>query len=597
VAAWGYNDDGELGDNFTSVFDSSVPVAVDTTGVLAGRTVVAVAVGYSHSVALCADGTVAARGLNSEGELGNNSTTQSPAPVAVTSTPLSSGERFTGVFRSAVGRHSLALVSAAPPSALTYSANPVAYSRGTAIANNTPSSGGSGVVAYSVAPALPAGLSLNPNTGVISGTPTAVTAAASYTVTATNAAGSITAALSLTVNEAAPTALTYSANPAVYPVGTAIANNTPSSGGGAVAAYSVAPAPPAGLSLNTVNGIISGTPTARAAAANYTVTSTNTGGSATVSLNLTVESSIESWRRTWYGAPNNTGNAADNANPYGTGVPNLVVFAFFGPNQNPALAQASLLPRVQRSGGNLFFSFTQPTGVSGITYGGESSFTLAPGSWTTVPDTGTGSQHRFSIPIGPAPLRFLRLAVTDNPVPMGWNFTDLDATFDTGTLANFAVGTMSIANSYGTVATPINNVSASSGYAGASGGGNMGNAVHGGAFTNGVSPYFAVTITPAAGYGVRVTRFDFGMRSSATGATAYALYSSVDNYAGPLFTGSNAADSVWTLKSNPAFSVSGALNTAVTFRLYTYGGLTTGASGTINSRVDDIAITVTATAP
>ncbi|MBU6158485.1 MAG: putative Ig domain-containing protein [Bacteroidetes bacterium] len=50
---------------------------------------------------------------------------------------------------------------------------------------------------YSISPALPAGLSINPNNGVISGTPTAVTAAANYTVTARNGYGSSTSVLNL----------------------------------------------------------------------------------------------------------------------------------------------------------------------------------------------------------------------------------------------------------------------------------------------------------------------------------------------------------------------------------------------------------------
>ncbi len=45
---------------------------------------------------------------------------------------------------------------------------------------------------YTVAPALPAGLSLNASTGVISGTPTAAQASANYTITATYAAASQT---------------------------------------------------------------------------------------------------------------------------------------------------------------------------------------------------------------------------------------------------------------------------------------------------------------------------------------------------------------------------------------------------------------------
>jgi hypothetical protein len=60
------------------------------------------------------------------------------------------------------------------------------------------------VTLYSINPALPAGLSLSSSTGIISGTPTAVTAASSYTVTASNLSGSTTATLTITVIDAPP---------------------------------------------------------------------------------------------------------------------------------------------------------------------------------------------------------------------------------------------------------------------------------------------------------------------------------------------------------------------------------------------------------
>jgi sugar lactone lactonase YvrE len=53
---------------------------------------------------------------------------------------------------------------------------------------------------YSISPALPAGLTLNTQTGVISGTPTAAATATDYTITATNATGSSQAILNLSVN-------------------------------------------------------------------------------------------------------------------------------------------------------------------------------------------------------------------------------------------------------------------------------------------------------------------------------------------------------------------------------------------------------------
>ncbi|MGO9065972.1 MAG: beta-propeller fold lactonase family protein [Myxococcaceae bacterium] len=179
-------------------------------------------------------------------------------------------------------------VNDVPPTHLTYSATPVVYTVGAPIANNTPTSSGGAVVSYSVTPALPLGLSLSPTTGIISGTPTTVTAAAAYVVTATNTGGSTTASVNITVNDVPPSNLVYSANPAVYTVGVAIANNTPTSSGGPVVSYAVLPALPLGLSLDPAAGIISGTPTTVTAAAAYVVTATNTGGSTTASVNITV---------------------------------------------------------------------------------------------------------------------------------------------------------------------------------------------------------------------------------------------------------------------------------------------------------------------
>jgi 6-phosphogluconolactonase (cycloisomerase 2 family) len=179
-------------------------------------------------------------------------------------------------------------VKEVPPINLTYSANPATYTLETPILPNTPTNGGGTVVSYSVAPALPAGLTLSPTTGVISGTPTTTAATANYTVTAMNAVGSTTASISITVNDLPPTALKYSTNPAVYPRFTAITPNTPSNTGGAVGSYSVSPPLPAGLSLSPTTGVISGTPTVVTAAANYTVTASNFVGSTTVGVSIAV---------------------------------------------------------------------------------------------------------------------------------------------------------------------------------------------------------------------------------------------------------------------------------------------------------------------
>ncbi len=175
------------------------------------------------------------------------------------------------------------------PSSLAYSTNPAIYTKGAAITNDTPTSSGGAVTAYSITPSLPAGLSFSTTTGVISGTPTALSAASNYVVTGSNTGGSTTVNLTVTVNDVAPSGLTYSTNPAVYTRAQAITANTPAlSGGGTVTGFAITPALPSGLSMDPTSGIITGTPTAISVATPYSITASNTGGSTSVTLNLTV---------------------------------------------------------------------------------------------------------------------------------------------------------------------------------------------------------------------------------------------------------------------------------------------------------------------
>lgn len=181
-------------------------------------------------------------------------------------------------------------------------------------------------------------------------------------------------------------------------------------------------------------------------------------------------------------------------------------------------------------------------------------------------------------------------------VTLTWNFTDLNATVDTGAPINFSLSGFSIGNTFGTVATPISTTSASSGYTGSTGTGNIGNAVAIGALNTATSAYYELTFTPLAGYAIQLVDFDFGTRSTATGPQAYNLRSSIDGFASDVTSGTITNTSVWAFKDNTFASVTGAADTAVTLRLYTSGGAGSPASGTINSRLDDIAVQVGAVA-
>jgi hypothetical protein len=84
----------------------------------------------------------------------------------------------------------------------------------------------------------------------------------------------------------APSNLSYAALPALT-VNTALTEVTPTVSGTGTS-FTVAPALPAGLALNPTTGAIGGTPTAVSAAANYTITASNAGGSSTAVITITV---------------------------------------------------------------------------------------------------------------------------------------------------------------------------------------------------------------------------------------------------------------------------------------------------------------------
>ena len=108
VYCWGYNIYGQLGNGTTT--NSSVPVAVDTVGVLAGKTITQIAAGYSHTCVRDSDGKAYCWGNGTQGSLGNNTTANSAVPVAVSTTGVLNGKTLTAL-TSGEG-HSCALADA-----------------------------------------------------------------------------------------------------------------------------------------------------------------------------------------------------------------------------------------------------------------------------------------------------------------------------------------------------------------------------------------------------------------------------------------------------------------------------------------------------
>lgn len=138
------------------------------------------------------------------------------------------------------------------------------------------------VAEWQVAPPLPAGLHLDTSMGIISGMPTKVAAEGSWVVTARNSEGQTEAVLSFAVLRAAPAELAYPAQAGEYPVHRPLELRPTVEG--EVDRYTVEPALPPGLRLDSSTGTLEGTPTETAASTTYTVTASNETGAATTAL-------------------------------------------------------------------------------------------------------------------------------------------------------------------------------------------------------------------------------------------------------------------------------------------------------------------------
>lgn len=183
-------------------------------------------------------------------------------------------------------------VSVRAPVSLTLSSNKVTMASGlhstiTATVAGSPCT-------FTVTPSLPTGLSLNAATGVISGTPSLAQSARNYTVTATNAAGSLTASVSITVTSASalpPYGLAYPVVAGRYYKDEKISANIPVVYGAGTFVFSISPPTsslPSGLTFSYTSGLIKGTPVVQQAATTYTITVTTAYGSVSTAISIEV---------------------------------------------------------------------------------------------------------------------------------------------------------------------------------------------------------------------------------------------------------------------------------------------------------------------
>ena len=198
-----------------------------------------------------------------------------PATGAITGTPTGSGQStFTVTLQDTDGGTAAKtfVLDVNPPPAFT--APTITGADVDAGYSATPSStGGTGPFTYAVTSgSLPAGLALNPATGAISGTPSAI-GSTTFTITETDGDGQ-TASRTYTLTVGPPPTITTPALPTAA-LGTSYDQGLTTANGAGPFTWSVtSSALPAGLTLNPVTGAISGTPSS-AGTSQFTVTVTD----------------------------------------------------------------------------------------------------------------------------------------------------------------------------------------------------------------------------------------------------------------------------------------------------------------------------------
>jgi uncharacterized delta-60 repeat protein len=174
---------------------------------------------WAHSVAIQSDGKIIAAGYSN-----NNFALARYTTAGALDTTFDTDGKVTTDFGSTDRAHSVAIQSDGKIVAAGFSNNNFALIRygpanpvfslssnsenktvNSSISGYTVSSTGGAISSYSISPAAPAGLTFNTTTGLLSGSPTVVAAATTYTISGINEMGSSTQTFTLTVTAQATT--------------------------------------------------------------------------------------------------------------------------------------------------------------------------------------------------------------------------------------------------------------------------------------------------------------------------------------------------------------------------------------------------------
>ena len=192
---------------------------------------------------------------------------------------------ITGANNAGIGSAQITISVADGPPILSFNVSNYIYTQNVPITPFSPTNIGGAISTCGTTPTLPAGLSIS-NNCVISGTPTQITAQATYAVQATNGAGSDSENITITVNPGAPV-ISFTSAYEIETLRAPIAAIQPVNTGGAITGCSVTPALPVGITFTQLC-VLSGTPLATSPRKTYTVTASNASGSSQATFDMIV---------------------------------------------------------------------------------------------------------------------------------------------------------------------------------------------------------------------------------------------------------------------------------------------------------------------
>ena len=196
--------------------------------------------------------------------------------------------RFTIIATNAVGSSVFIIdiqILPAPPNMISYGDNVIFCTLNQFCGINNPMTSGGEIEGWDIIPNLPDGLEILDD-GEISGVIQQLVDS-NYTITASNSGGSVSTILRIISTHQTPENLFYSGHPFQWLLGELI-EEIPSINGGEIMEWMIEPPLPQGIIFDLDDGSISGTPSELHAIREHYVTATNTGGSITTTILISV---------------------------------------------------------------------------------------------------------------------------------------------------------------------------------------------------------------------------------------------------------------------------------------------------------------------